>query len=48
MASQATRAQRRAVADAVIFNEGLNLDQLRGEVRQLWARWQGCETITAP
>lgn len=46
MANQATRAQRRAVADAVIFNEGLSLDELQGEVRSLWAHWQACETIS--
>jgi dephospho-CoA kinase len=39
IAQQATRAQRRAVADAVIFNDGLSLDQLAAEVRSLWPRW---------
>jgi dephospho-CoA kinase len=37
---QAPRAMRRAVADAVIFNEGLDLDALRAEVDALWARWR--------
>jgi dephospho-CoA kinase len=32
MAAQATRAQRLAAADAVVFNEGLDLAQLRAEV----------------
>ncbi len=32
LAQQATRAQRRAAADAVIHNEGLTLSQLRNEV----------------
>jgi dephospho-CoA kinase len=48
MASQASRAQRRAVADAVIFNEGLDLQELEGEVRHLWAHWQACETMLRP
>lgn len=45
MASQATRVRRRAVADAVIFNEGLSLTELQRHVRELWAHWQRCETI---
>ena len=39
IAQQATRVQRRAIADAVIFNEGLALAQLEAEVDALWARW---------
>ncbi|MGP1628885.1 MAG: dephospho-CoA kinase, partial [Giesbergeria sp.] len=35
MAAQASRAQRRAVADAVIFNDGLSLAALDGEVQML-------------
>ena len=35
LALQATRAQRRAAADAVIHNDGLTLSQLREEVGQL-------------
>ncbi|PIM54680.1 dephospho-CoA kinase [Roseateles chitinivorans] len=35
LAQQATRAQRRAAADAVIHNEGLTLSQLRDEVGRL-------------
>lgn len=45
MGTQATRAQRRAVADAVIYNEGLGLPELEQAVRLLWAHWQGCETM---
>lgn len=41
LAQQATRAQRRAAADAVIYNEGLSLDALAFEVRQLADRWRG-------
>ena len=39
IAQQASRLQRRAVADAVIFNEGLNLQALEAEVRALWVLW---------
>lgn len=39
IAQQATRAQRRAIADAVIFNEALSLAQLEAEVDALWAAW---------
>ncbi|NBX95617.1 MAG: dephospho-CoA kinase, partial [Betaproteobacteria bacterium] len=44
--SQASRAQRRAVADAVIFNEGLSLQELEQAVAALWGHWQACETMT--
>lgn len=40
VALQATRAARRAIADAVISNEGLDLAQLEAEVRSLWRLWQ--------
>lgn len=40
LAAQATRAQRRAAADAVIVNEGLSLAQLRAEVMSLAGRWR--------
>lgn len=39
IAQQATRAQRRAAADAVIHNEGKSLATLDEEVALLWARW---------
>ena len=39
IAQQASRAQRRAIADAVIVNETLTLRQLDHEVEQLWAAW---------
>lgn len=39
VAQQATRPARRALADAVIFNEGLDLEQLKAEVSGLWACW---------
>ncbi|NDF63474.1 MAG: dephospho-CoA kinase [Synechococcaceae bacterium WBB_3_034] len=44
--SQASRAQRRAVADAVIFNDGLSLQELEQAVAALWGHWQACETMT--
>jgi dephospho-CoA kinase len=37
MAAQATRAQRAAAADCVIYNDGLNLAQLREEVLSISA-----------
>lgn len=40
LAQQATREQRRAAADAVICNDGLDLATLALEVRQLAAHWQ--------
>ena len=39
VAQQATREQRRAVADAVILNDGLSLEELRREVDRVWDRW---------
>jgi dephospho-CoA kinase len=39
MAQQVSREKRRAAADAVIFNDGISLDQLADEVRALWQRW---------
>jgi dephospho-CoA kinase len=38
---QATRSVRRAIADAVIHNEGLALDDLAQQVRDLWRLWVG-------
>jgi len=39
IAQQASRERRRAIADAVIFNDGLALDALNAEVHALWAHW---------
>ena len=39
IAQQASRAQRRAIADAVIVNEDLTLARLDAEVDALWAAW---------
>lgn len=41
LAQQASRAQRRALADAVIVNDGIGLDQLAAEVAALWRHWMG-------
>ncbi|HZV92742.1 MAG TPA: dephospho-CoA kinase, partial [Caldimonas sp.] len=39
IAQQASRAQRRAIADAVIVNDDLSLAQLDAEVDALSAAW---------
>lgn len=39
IAQQASREQRAAVADDLILNHGLTLDELAQQVRELWARW---------
>lgn len=39
MANQASRATRRALADAVLFNDSLTLAQLETVVQRLWAHW---------
>ena len=39
IAQQAPRAARRAIADAVICNEGLAIAQFQAELRALWALW---------
>ncbi|MCZ2292474.1 MAG: dephospho-CoA kinase [Burkholderiales bacterium] len=39
IAQQATRAQRRAIADAVIFNDGISPETLADEVGALWTLW---------
>ena len=45
---QASRAQRRACADAVVFNEGLSPDQLGEELRFLWHAWTRTATGQSP
>jgi dephospho-CoA kinase len=39
MAQQASRAQRLASADAVIYNDELDLDQLQTAVHEMMARF---------
>lgn len=41
VALQASRHARRAMADAVIHNEGISLAQLADEVQALWTLWTG-------
>lgn len=39
MATQTSRATRRAFADAVLFNDGIGIEELRMQVHALWAMW---------
>jgi dephospho-CoA kinase len=39
IATQATREKRRAIADAVLFNDGTDIEALRSKVRAVWAAW---------
>jgi dephospho-CoA kinase len=39
IAQQASRSQRRAVADAVIHNDGVTVDELRDLALALWGYW---------
>ncbi len=39
IAQQASRAARRAAADAVIHNDGISLDELTERVARLWVDW---------
>ena len=39
IAAQASREQRLAAADLVIFNEGLTIDELRAQVREIGQRF---------
>jgi dephospho-CoA kinase len=41
IAQQATREQRLAIADEVIWNEGVSLQDLRVFVKKIWNHWQG-------
>ena len=40
LAQQATRAARRAMADAVIYNDELSVEQFQAELRTLWTLWR--------
>ncbi|MBT2300596.1 dephospho-CoA kinase [Variovorax paradoxus] len=44
IAQQTDRVERRAAADAVIFNEKMSLAELSADVRNLWERWTGAGT----
>ncbi len=39
IAQQATRRTRRAAADAVLFNDTSNLQELENEVESVWSQW---------
>jgi dephospho-CoA kinase len=41
MSQQTSRGARRALADAVIFNDGVAYDALQAQVRALWQHWCG-------
>ena len=47
IAQQAPRTARRAIADAVIYNEGLSLAALAAEVRELYRGWVNA-AVAAP
>ena len=42
IAQQASRPRRRAIADAVIHNDGISPEALAAEVGALWALWLQC------
>lgn len=44
IAQQASRAARRAIADAVIYNDGVTIDELRTTATTLWHLWLGGAT----
>ena len=48
IAQQTPRAARRALADAVIHNDGLDLQALQRQVQALWARWCALPQGLAP
>ncbi len=48
MAQQASRAQRRACADAVICNDAIDLRQLGDAVRSLWQAWAPARNAASP
>lgn len=41
--SQASRATRRKIADAVIFNDAIDLEQLDAAVAAVWSLWRAIE-----
>ncbi len=45
IAQQASRHARRAIADAVIHNEGIGLTELAQQVQALWALWFGARAV---
>ena len=47
IAQQALRPARRAIADAVIHNDGIGLTELAQQVHALWALWFGATALAA-
>jgi dephospho-CoA kinase len=45
IAAQTTREARRAIADAVIFNDGINLPELQAHTEALWRLWNNRSTM---
>jgi dephospho-CoA kinase len=45
IAAQTSRAARRAIADAVIHNDGIALDSLQAQVQALWRLWNNGRPI---
>ena len=41
LTQQASRQQRRACADAVVYNDGICLEQLTITLASIWLRWTG-------
>lgn len=48
LTSQARRDERAAVADAVLLNDGIDLDALRTRVTALWQTWTAAHPATPP
>jgi dephospho-CoA kinase len=48
IATQSSRSARRSIADAVIFNEGIDLPALQAQVRTLRSLWNNDRVNTAP
>jgi dephospho-CoA kinase len=46
VASQASREARRAIADAVIFNDGIDLTGLQAHTQALWRLWNNSRPTT--
>jgi dephospho-CoA kinase len=46
VAAQSDRASRRAIADAVIVNDGIGLDELQAHTEALWRLWNNSRTAT--
>ncbi|MET0193687.1 MAG: dephospho-CoA kinase [Hyphomicrobiaceae bacterium] len=46
VASQSSREMRRAVGDAVVFNEGIDLSDLQAHTDSLWRLWNNSRPMT--